>query len=249
MKTKYIQILTILLLISICFKAEAQSPKVLLADYTMTQFSSLKNDSIPNAPNAMVEAFRKFSKETGGHYQLLYAISKKTYIFKLKDNFLSDMDGASLQFNALSNLKFSILFQSKTYIKDDILNSNVIYCSVNPDSMKQFWTITNEQKKISGLNCTKAVFDFDGYRAIAWFSDEIPVLFSPDLYVGLPGLVVQLEDPERTFILDNLQYSETEKEFESEYLKAITEINKIKPGRMKSTQAIIENRKKIKMSK
>jgi len=241
---KHVQLFTLSLLILFTKHAQAQKSPILIADYTMTQYSSLNRDSMPGAPHELVEGFRKFSKETGGHYQLLYNTETKTYIFKLKDNFFSDMDGANLQFNARSNLKYSVYFQDKTYIKDDILNSNIIYSSVSPDTMKKYWTITNEHKRISGLDCTKAIFRCAGDRAIAWFANDIPIMFSPDLYVGLPGLVVQLEDAERTFVLDKLQYSDAVKEFQSEYSKAVAEIKKAKPAWIKSAKAIFEQRKK-----
>lgn len=147
----------------------AQNNKILVADYTMTQYSSLKNDSMPGAPHELVETFRGFSKETGGHYRLLYNVAQKKYIFKLKDIFISDMGGANVQFSALSNLKYSIFFQRKAYIKDDLNNVNVVYSYAYPDSMKAYWKITNEKRRISGLSCTKALFQFNGYKAIAWF--------------------------------------------------------------------------------
>lgn len=224
----------------------AQNNKILVADYTMTQYSSLKNDSMPGAPHELVETVRGFSKETGGHYRLLYSTQQKIYIFKLKDIFISDMGGANVQFSALSNLKYSIFFQRKAYIKDDLNNANIVYSYAYPDSMKAYWKITNEKRRISGLSCTKAFFQFHGYKAIAWFcTEEIPVVFSPDLYVGLPGFVVQLEDGERTFVLDNIKYADSSKEFESEYSRAYNELSKQKSNKIKSVSEVLDNRKKM----
>lgn len=222
----------------------AQKNKILIADYIMTEQSSLKYDSMPGSSHEFVEKMRGFDKETGGHYQLLYNTEQKKYIFKLKDIFISDMGGADLQFNALSNLKYSILFQGKVYIKDDLINKNIVYSYVYPDSMKTYWTITKEKKQISDLPCTKALFQFNGYKAIAWFCTQIPVPFSPDLYAGLPGLVVQLEDGERTFILDNIKYTSSSAEFELEYVKASNEL-KQKSNKLRSAAQIFQIRKKV----
>ncbi len=64
------------------------------------------------------------------------------------------------------------------------------------------WEITNETKTIMGYTVRKAIAnsieipkDRESYygKVIAWFTEEIPIPVGPDRYVGLPGLILEVE--------------------------------------------------------
>lgn len=52
------------------------------------------------------------------------------------------------------------------------------------------WEITDEQKKINGYVCTKAISKINGYHFEAWFTNEIPISAGPEKYDSLPGLIL-----------------------------------------------------------
>jgi GLPGLI family protein len=52
------------------------------------------------------------------------------------------------------------------------------------------WTITKETKMILGKKCTKAVLG----KVTAWYCSDVPITDGPDVYWGLPGLIVSLND-------------------------------------------------------
>lgn len=64
---------------------------------------------------------------------------------------------------------------------------------------KTEWKITQETKKINGYLCGKAITTIvENSRAkrtstiIAWFAFDLPYNFGPNQFVGLPGLVLEL---------------------------------------------------------
>lgn len=64
------------------------------------------------------------------------------------------------------------------------------------------WEITNDKKKVKNYNCKKAIGTYivnnkNGaikMKVTAWFTPEIPIVFAPAVYSGLPGLVLELQD-------------------------------------------------------
>ena len=54
------------------------------------------------------------------------------------------------------------------------------------------WKITGETKEILGYTCTKATTG-DSIQTVAWFTSEIPVFSGPDVYAGLPGLILEVD--------------------------------------------------------
>ena len=58
------------------------------------------------------------------------------------------------------------------------------------------WNISTESKEIMGLETFRATV---GDSITAWFCPTIPVQDGPDLYCGLPGLILDLEDGETIY--------------------------------------------------
>jgi GLPGLI family protein len=117
-------------------------------------------------------------------------------------------------------------------------------------SIEEFkWTITDEKKKIGEYICKKATTKDENGPIIAYFTDKIPVSEGPSIYGGLPGFILYLEAPDRTYtakkiqLLDKIQVENLEggkRISEKEYLDLI-EKNKNK----KIVKERIEERTKI----
>lgn len=56
---------------------------------------------------------------------------------------------------------------------------------------KYNWKLEQQTKEIMGLKCYKAIV---GDSIVAWFCPDIPVNDGPDIYCGLPGIIIDLED-------------------------------------------------------
>jgi len=65
------------------------------------------------------------------------------------------------------------------------------------DSMLQIeWRITDETREIAGFECRKAVGKFyDSLYVVAFYTDQIVIPAGPELYNGLPGVILGLAFP------------------------------------------------------
>lgn len=61
------------------------------------------------------------------------------------------------------------------------------------------WQIENETDTILGYVCQKAKLSFRGRDYIAWFAADIPVNDGPWKFMGLPGLILKVEDSMQLF--------------------------------------------------
>ncbi|WP_299112146.1 GLPGLI family protein [uncultured Winogradskyella sp.] len=66
------------------------------------------------------------------------------------------------------------------------------------------WMITEEEKKINGYLCIKAV-DSSNEKRIAWFTKDIPVKHGPRNINGLPGLILEFYDNKFSYIAQSVE--------------------------------------------
>ncbi|WP_445717212.1 GLPGLI family protein [Flavobacterium sp.] len=77
------------------------------------------------------------------------------------------------------------------------------------------WQITNEQKIIDGRNCFKAILYETAFykknnpqvKIEAWFCPEIPISLGPLNYSGLPGLILELNFNNISYVIDTINFS------------------------------------------
>lgn len=78
------------------------------------------------------------------------------------------------------------------------------------------WEIANETKMIGEFKCYKAtaietLYSRQGHYydrdIIAWFTPDIPVKYGPKNYVGLPGLVLEVERKEFTITANKINFN------------------------------------------
>ena len=86
------------------------------------------------------------------------------------------------------------------------------------------WKVMNKIKEIGGYMCMMAVTEdtIKNQKITAWFADNIPISAGPELYSGLPGLILELDINEGDLVI-------TAKKIE---LKAITQDLKV-PQKLK----------------
>lgn len=97
-------------------------------------------------------------------------------------------------------------FKVQTDIKNRFLLSEEFYFGKGRtwviDSLYPMqWKIDTAQKKVGNYTCIRATCFFRGRNYVAWFTPEIPLSLGPWKMGGLPGLIVELEDSERYFIV------------------------------------------------
>lgn len=75
---------------------------------------------------------------------------------------------------------------NRTYLIKDRLN-------------KIDWRITNDIIKIDNFSCKKATVTIKNKDITAYFTEEIPVGDGPSIFYGLPGLILKVVAPDRTY--------------------------------------------------
>ncbi len=86
-------------------------------------------------------------------------------------------------------------------IKKNTIWSNILYGEqiyVKEVAPIQNWKIENETKKIGKFNCKKATTSFRGRNYTAWFTTDIPLKFGPWKLNGLPGLILEAYDTNKS---------------------------------------------------
>ncbi|KMQ61428.1 hypothetical protein ACM46_15500 [Chryseobacterium angstadtii] len=140
-----------------------------------------------------------------------------------------DTDGKKSYFsNAVKYERDSVYNADKSYaafLKSKNYNRNLNYVLEKDHAKKSFnfynkfknvglvvtdqelpkWKMENEFKKISNMNCQKAIADYKGRKWVAWFSKDFPVSDGPYKFSGLPGLVVSVKDREDDHVFELIQ--------------------------------------------
>ncbi len=84
------------------------------------------------------------------------------------------------------------------------LTANKIYWHVDflakpkiiEDTIRVFnWKVENEIKEVAGYLCMKAstVDSVMNHKIVAWFAMDLPVPAGPDRFMGLPGMILELD--------------------------------------------------------
>lgn len=129
---------------------------------------------------------------------------------ELKENPIYQM--ASIRFTCDFNYFLDLNRNKEFFQKSDgsIIENNY--------SQKK-WKITTESKKIDNYLCYKAVYEYD-YLArfnkiktrviTAWFAPSLPFSFGPKNYNDLPGLILELQDWDTTFLATKIEIFDKE---------------------------------------
>ena len=78
------------------------------------------------------------------------------------------------------------------------------------------WNLTNETKEINGYTCYKATYTYMQkwkgrefpWSVIAWYCPAIPVSIGPVRYSGLPGLILELHEDKRGFVVEKIEFTD-----------------------------------------
>ncbi|MDR6463769.1 GLPGLI family protein [Chryseobacterium sediminis] len=151
------------------------------------------------------------------YYELTYKPSTKNKIFKKDTFYLDNLDKGSvfmrkekcesdsllaaqayLPVLSLETMNFKVVKDLETpsvIVKDDLFMGTISY--KEPAGLQ--WKLSSENKIIETLQTQKAEADYGGRHWIAWFTKEIPVFDGPYIFMGLPGLILELNDADNEY--------------------------------------------------
>jgi GLPGLI family protein len=123
---------------------------------------------------------------------------------QLMNSKLESIDGNALSqmfkfFGKNKNQVFVDKKKQEFFVQNSLDKNKYEYSEVLP---KISWTIGNETKEILGYKCKIAKANYRGRNYTAWFTDAIPIADGPLYFHGLPGLILEVEDSEKTISLN-----------------------------------------------
>lgn len=121
----------------------------------------------------------------------------KVDIFKLSFNrnqaiyttFQEDENERFRWYRTITNLTHKTDFVTDSFVQNRSVydESFVIKDSIS----RPVWKLTGEYRNIAGYNCRRATtILYDSVFVIAFFTEAIPVSGGPDLFAGLPGMIL-----------------------------------------------------------
>ncbi len=185
----------------------AQSIKVLYQEET-----KLPKDLLKQLSDSEIEQLEKSIKpET---YVLIYSKGKSVYFpcerFDFDNIEKTDFSYPHLSSNAdkigISKDIIYINFEANNF-REELTFLSIDY-SIKDSLKKINWTIYRETKEIAGYICHKAMAHLNGKKVTAYFTRDIHVKGGPNLYCGLPGLIMQIITDKKIYSAKEIQFIE-----------------------------------------
>lgn len=80
------------------------------------------------------------------------------------------------------------------FVADSFMQNRTVYDEsflIKDSISKPVWKLTGEYRNIAGYNCRRATtILYDSVFVIAFFTEAIPVSGGPDIFAGLPGMIL-----------------------------------------------------------
>lgn len=213
---KYSICLAILFIsVRVC-NAQDQTNKIVKITYTsipVSQYNITKSDLLSSPTRGSILDVLKGTKS---YYSLYVNLVDRSSVYVL-DSVTSPKVPGREQTKASIAEKVNFTLKSlenKTYKYEWVMHQIFFTEGKSGDIT---WELTNETKKINGLDCFKAVAKDKNLMLTAWYTKSIPVSNGPSIYQGLPGLVVSVEDFFRTTEIKSIEYSNNVKQYAALY--------------------------------
>ena len=183
----------------------------------------LAKEQLPSQPLAKGELFLKVNYECRMHkekakkkYQSMSTVLPSSYAQKLfsfetsthvQSLYVSPSSGwAVFDFiqvdEAGDTLSTDLFYQEKedqlvyAVLLKNLRLEKVQAIPVYPPGHAFDWEIYEEEsKEVCGFICRKAVLNFGEEQYPVWFAPDVPLPFGPYRYMGLPGLILEMEGP------------------------------------------------------
>ena len=190
-------------------KAQSEAKNIIKVTYTSTPISQYKMTESHMQDSPTKASLHEFMKGITDYYSLYINVKDRSSIYVLDSTVQKRPIGwenprttAALADTVLFSIKTT---ENKTFKHEWIMNQT-FYTEGEVGNIE--WVLTNEQKKIKGLNCFKAKSKSSDYPMLTvWYTKELPVSNGPSVYQGLPGLVVVSEDYFRTIQIQKIEYN------------------------------------------
>lgn len=186
-----------LLILSICFKANAQTERYIYKTVINPDTVNLVNTKVENTFLDVKDGQSIFISEQRILRDSLSDIVKKSEETssvkkkkKEKSEFPKLANGQTLQSTLFEYFITKDINAKNINLVENIGPKQIYYTEDRPMN----WIIDNETSTYNGYKVQKARLEFGGRNWTAWFSEDINLSDGPYKFYGLPGLILKLED-------------------------------------------------------
>lgn len=110
--------------------------------------------------------------------------------------------------------KFYYNIETEEFLKQEVAYGETFLIPID----KPNWELSNSSKMIGKYKCYKATTHYsienDAGRfeknVIAWYCPEIPYMYGPSGFFGLPGLILELTDDNRTYSATEISLNQSD---------------------------------------
>lgn len=157
----------------------------------------------------------KLSQESRTSFELLFNLNESSWA---EMDALS-MDGKGEKYGEwgepLDKLLYKNISTQSYLLEAELFDKGFL---VNDQLELPSWQLTEDTKSIGLYSAQKAIWEFEEEVVIfgtkeketqisqitAWFTTEVPVSHGPDIYWGLPGLILEVENGAITYICEKV---------------------------------------------
>jgi len=208
MKKKIILHLNILFFYAMVFSAKAQTGRIIYQVFSSHQMENLSEDiyqyfdlvniSIENNPMDFELTFNRGE----AFFEIKDRIGTNDFQTKISKVMLGGMK------------KFYSNIETEEFLKQEVAYGETFLIPFN----KPDWELSNSSKMIGKYKCYKAttfyivVNDAGSFKknVIAWYCPEIPYMYGPSGFFGLPGLILELTDDKRTYSATEISLNQSD---------------------------------------
>lgn len=208
MKKKIILYLNIVFFFIMVFSAKAQTGRIIYQVFSsyqvenlsenIYQYFDLVNMSIENNPMDFELTFKR-----------------EEAFFEIKDRMgTNDFQTKIAKVMLGGTKKFYYNLETEEFLKQEVAYGETFLIPID----KPNWELSNSSKMIGKYKCFKATTHYSiendagsfEKNVIAWYCPEIPSMYGPSGFFGLPGLILELTDDNRTYTATKISLNQSD---------------------------------------
>lgn len=179
-----------------CFNVMAQQ------NYKITYRHNLQLDTLKSLKDTIGKEATLIGNSQESNYSFAKALSKKMPLqnnntktleelekSKQSGTAIGKIDGAV--YDSIGNMVYHNKKNKLLFVREKMIREYVVTEEPSPVIN---WTIASDTRIIKNYTCKKATCHFRGRDYIAWFTTDVPIVAAPWKFVGLPGLLMDIED-------------------------------------------------------
>lgn len=143
--------------------------------------------------NQLLDAYKKNQPQ--------FKVSKSTLYFNKDKSLYVPEESSESGFNAMSwhpatqqfNTVFNDFSTNISTVQKKVFDETFV---IRDTTRKISWKITDETREIAGYSCRRAnALVMDSVYVVAFYTDQIPVSGGPEIFSGLPGMILGVALP------------------------------------------------------